>query len=77
MNRLRLFAAVLVVLLFAGPVLAQPPGGHCVIGPGAGATLLFPYFELDLANPLNVTTVLSINNSVTSAKLARVVLWTD
>jgi hypothetical protein len=77
MTRVRLFAAVLVVLLFAGPAVAQPPGGDCVIAHGLGATLLFPYFELDLAHPLNVTTVMSINNGYNSPMLARVVVWTD
>ena len=77
MNRLRLFAAALVILLLAGPAVAQPPAGDCPIGPGLGATLLFPYFELDLANPLNVTTLISINNGYNSAMLARAVVWTD
>ena len=78
MNRPRLFSAVLVILLLAaGPALAQPAGGACMIGPGLAATLLFPYFELDLANPLNVTTLISINNGYSSPTLTRVVLWTD
>lgn len=77
MNRLRLFAAVFVVLSLAGPAVAQPPAGGCLIGPGLGATLLFPYFELDLANPLNVTTLISINNGWSTPTLTRVVVWTD
>ncbi len=77
MHRIRHFAAVLVVLLCAAPALAQPPAGDCLIGPGLGATLLFPYFELDLANPLNVTTLVAITNGYGSPTLTRVVLWTD
>lgn len=78
MNRLRLFAvALVVVLLLAGPAVAQPLAGDCMIGPGLGATLLFPYFELDLANPLNVTTLISISNGYGSPTLTRVVVWTD
>jgi hypothetical protein len=41
------------------------------------ATLLLPYFEVDLANPQGVTTLFSINNSSATAILAHVTLWTD
>ena len=41
------------------------------------ATLLLPYFEVDLDNPDGVTTLMSINNASASAALAHVVLWTD
>ena len=41
------------------------------------ATLLLPYFEVDLDNPDGVTTLMSINNASASAVLAHVVLWTD
>lgn len=77
MNRVRPFAAVLVLLLCAGPALAQPTGGACQIGPGLGATLLYPYFELDLADPLNVTTLVAAANGGSDAVLTRFILWTD
>ena len=41
------------------------------------ATLLLPYFEVDLDNPDGVTTLMSINNASAAAVLAHVVLWTD
>ena len=48
-----------------------------MIGPGLAATLLIPYFEVDLAHPFNVTTLFSVNNGLSGSTLARVVLWTD
>ncbi|MEO8277001.1 MAG: hypothetical protein ABI639_12355 [Thermoanaerobaculia bacterium] len=41
------------------------------------ATLLLPYFEVDLDNPAGVTTLMSINNASATAVLAHVVIWTD
>ena len=41
------------------------------------ATLLLPYFEVDLANENGVNTLFSINNASATAILAHVVLWTD
>jgi hypothetical protein len=42
-----------------------------------GATLLLPYFEVDLDPPGGSTTLFSVNNSRASATLAHVTLWTD
>jgi hypothetical protein len=41
------------------------------------ATLLLPYFELDLANQNGVNTLFSINNASATAVLAHVTVWTD
>jgi hypothetical protein len=41
------------------------------------ATLLLPYFEVDLDNPQGANTLFSINNSVGSAVLTKVVVWSD
>lgn len=41
------------------------------------ATLLVPYFEVDLADPEGPTTILSVNNAGTEDVVAHVVLWTD
>ena len=41
------------------------------------ATLLLPYFEVDLTNQDGVNTLFSINNASATAILAHVVLWTD
>jgi hypothetical protein len=47
-----------------GPVAAAP-----------AATLLLPYFQVDLDNSTGVNTLFSINNSVASAQLAHVTVW--
>jgi hypothetical protein len=41
------------------------------------ATLLLPYFEVDLGNTNGVDTLISVNNASASAAVANVVLWTD
>src|SRR5262245_32927753 len=42
-----------------------------------GASLLLPYFEVDLDNANGVTTLLSINNASSTAILTHVVIWSD
>jgi hypothetical protein len=42
-----------------------------------GATLLLPYFEVDLGNPEGTTTLFSVNNSSATAAMAHVTLWSD
>jgi hypothetical protein len=42
-----------------------------------GATLLLPYFEVDLDNPEGTTTLFSVNNSSATAILAHVTVWSD
>lgn len=39
------------------------------------ATLLLPYFEVDLGNPDAITTVFSVSNASATAALANVTLW--
>ncbi len=41
------------------------------------ATLLFPYFEVDLQNPDSRTTLVAITNRDEEPALVNVVLWTD
>jgi len=41
------------------------------------ATLLLPYFEVDIANAAGVNTLFSINNASATAVLAHVTVWTD
>ena len=41
------------------------------------ATLLVPYFEVDLDDPNGITTLFSVNNASRSAVLAHVTFWTD
>ncbi len=49
----------------------------CITGQRAAATLLVPFFEVDLEHPSGPTTLFAVNNALTEPALARVVLWTD
>jgi hypothetical protein len=49
----------------------------CTVDDVPGATLLLPYFEVDLSNTNGVTTLFSINNASATAVLAHVVVWSD
>jgi hypothetical protein len=49
----------------------------CTIDDVPSATLLLPYFEVDLGNANGANTVLSVNNSGAAAVLAHVVVWSD
>jgi hypothetical protein len=49
----------------------------CTVDDVPAATLLLPYFEVDLGNPDGVTTLFSINNASATAVLAHVTMWTD
>ncbi len=78
MNRRIVYVCLLLAALTGGWKLhAQPLAGNCLIGPGIGSTLLFPYFEVDLANENGANTVLSVNNATSSPVLTRVTVWTD
>lgn len=69
---------VLVVFAFSAlPAAAGVLAGNCRTGDQPSATLLVPYFEVDVADPAGRTTLFSINNASTRSALARVVLWTD
>jgi len=80
MNRAgsRAVLIVLVALLCAGTAGAGDLDGDCRVGDVPAATLLVPYFEVDLDAPGGITTLFSVANRRTSfAALARVTLWTD
>jgi hypothetical protein len=63
------------------PVLAAVPrpavAKTCAVDVVPAATLLLPYFEVDLKSASGRTTLMSINNASDRAALAHVVLWTD
>lgn len=61
-----------VLAATAAPAAAQTPG---FIGDQPAATLLLPYFEVDLDNPGGANTLFSINNASASATLAHVTVW--
>ncbi len=47
------------------------------VDPAPAATLLLPYFEIELSNPSSATPTFTINNASSTAVLAKVTLWTD
>ena len=69
----RIALLVAAALALAVPARAQFAG----LEPSPAATLLLPYFEVDLNNPNGITTLLSVNNASAAPALANVVLWTD
>jgi hypothetical protein len=72
-RRLACCLTVLALFAFTAPVFADA----CSLENLPAATLLLPYFEVDLDNPLGLTTLFSINNASATAVLANVVVWTD
>ncbi len=56
--------------------IAEGPG-ECIHGDEPAATLLFPYFEVDLAEPGGRTSLLAITNAAEQCTLARLMTWTD
>jgi hypothetical protein len=69
------FAAILAVCLVGVPLPAAAV--LCTIDDVPAATLLLPYFEVDLRHPNGADTVFSVNNSDPAAVLAHVVIWSD
>jgi hypothetical protein len=67
----------LALLLAGAPLSAGVLEGNCRVADQPAATLLYPYFEIDLADSQGQTTLISINNASAKSALARVVLWTD
>lgn len=73
MKRLVLSLMVLSLLALGGQSFAE----LCTIDDVPAATLLLPYFEVDLDNADGVDTLFSINNASAAPALAHVTLWTD
>jgi hypothetical protein len=66
------------ILLIAAAFVSVPARAiRCTADEVPAATLLLPYFEVDLGNPAGISTLLSINNASATAVLAHVVLWSD
>ncbi len=77
---MRTCAALLIAVLVPLPALAGPLSRSCLVGDRPAASLLFPYFEVDLAAAGGATTLISINkinDPTPEPTLAHVVLWTD
>ncbi|HYO14435.1 MAG TPA: hypothetical protein VE685_14660 [Thermoanaerobaculia bacterium] len=68
---------LLVVSLAVGPASAGVLEGNCRVANQPAATLLIPYFEVNVDDENGQTTLFSVNNASAKPALARVVLWTD
>ncbi|HEX3530076.1 MAG TPA: hypothetical protein VH988_23700, partial [Thermoanaerobaculia bacterium] len=70
--------AVILALACCLAALAGPARAEIgTIDAVPAATLLLPYFEVDLANPNGITTLFSVNNASATAVVAHVTVWTD
>lgn len=76
-GRQALQTALLGLLLAGGPALAGDLSGSCRVADQPAATLLIPYFEVELDDADGATTLISVNNGGSRSTAARVVLWTD
>jgi len=65
---------VLLTALMVGGIARAEIG---TIDEVPAATLLVPYFEVDLNDPNGITTLFSVNNASATAVLAHVTFWTD
>jgi hypothetical protein len=68
-------AALLLVLTAGLPLAAR--ADLCALDHAPAATLLLPYFEVDLTDAGGKTALFSINNAAASPVIAHVTLWTD
>lgn len=69
---------LLILALVAGSVAPTALAQDCRIGTGPAATLLIPYFEVDLeAGSNGVSTLFSVVNEHSAGSLVRITLWTD
>jgi hypothetical protein len=73
MKHLVALAVISCLLAVAVPASAA----ICSIEVAPAATLLLPYFEVDLNHPNRQTTQFSVNNASAQAILAHVVVWSD
>jgi len=65
------------LLIFAALPLFARNDESCDISALPAATLLLPYFEVDVHSPVGLTTIFTITNVTQQPQVARVTLWTD
>jgi len=73
MKKTALSLALMGLLALGGQAVAT----ICTIDAVPAATLLLPYFEVDLNNPNGLTTLFSVNNASAVEVLVHVVIWSD
>jgi hypothetical protein len=76
-TRRMLWTAAVSLALTAGLPQAAAAQPQPSIADQPAATLLLPYFEVDLANPAGANTIFSINNASAAAVLAHVTVWSN
>ena len=73
--------AIVCLGLALGSILAAASPGNAQVPPPISnrpaATLLLPYFEVDLDNGQGINTIFSVNNASATAVLAHVTIWSD
>lgn len=81
MRRLAAALITLTAITFATPLMAASLGTYPTnvndISDTPAATLLVPFFEVDLSNSQSWTTVFSVNNASATAALTKVTIWSD
>jgi hypothetical protein len=77
LQRVPAFAALLSLIFVVGLNTRAFASGLGRISDQPAATLLLPYFEVNLTNPSAATTLFSIVNASPEAQLAHVVIWSD
>jgi hypothetical protein len=77
MRKLRRGLLLAALLLPVHLGLGAAAASVCHQEPVPAATLLLPYFELDLNDPNGLTTLFSVNNASATALLAHVTIWSD
>lgn len=73
MKKIVLCLALASLLVMGGQAFAD----ICTVDDRPAATLLVPYFEVDLTSSNGVTTLFEINNASAVSQIAHVVVWSD
>jgi hypothetical protein len=69
--------AAVFSLVFLIAVGGRAFAGVEIVSDQPSASLLLPYFEVNLDNPSGANTLMTINNASATATLAHVVIWSD
>lgn len=72
-----LIAGLLSMASFDRPTAAGVLEGNCRVADQPAATLLIPFFQVDLDDAQGMSTLISVNNASARPALARLVLWTN
>jgi hypothetical protein len=70
-------ARLLVLAALVASTVAPLMAAVCDSEPRPAATLLLPYFEVNLDDPNGLTTLFSVNNASAVAVLAHATIWSD